>query len=250
MLDKDKEKNREYNKRYNQRPEVKLRKREWYEKNKERILKERKEYREKNKDRIKEYIQRNKEKIAKRDKEYREKNKDKIKENWKEYYKNNKYRIKKYRQEPKIKLKIKEYAKNYSQRQEVKLKRNKYEKEYEYKLKRNKRRKLQRTVDFNFRIRERIRSNFYLSLKKYSTTGKIKSLKEYGIDMKMIIKHLKPFPKDIKDYHVDHIRPLVSFNFINKDGSTNLKEIKKAWTPENLQWLTAEENVIKGSKIL
>ncbi len=154
-----------------------------------------------------------------------------------EYRGNNKDKIKEYYQKPKVNEKLKEYRKE-------------YESKLENKLRRNKRRKQQRKVNFNLRIRERIRSNFYLSLKKYSTTGKIKSLKEYGINMKSIIEHLKPFPKDIENYHIDHICPLVSFNFVNKDGSINLEEVKKAWSPENLQWLTAEENIKKGSKIL
>ena len=74
------------------------------------------------------------------------------------------------------------------------------------------------------------------------------SLKKYGVDMDAIIKHLTPFPKDIENYHIDHIQPLSSFKFIEKDGSTNLEQIKIALAPENHQWLTAEENMKKGSR--
>ena len=69
------------------------------------------------------------------------------------------------------------------------------------------------------------------------------------MDYRAIIESLKPFPKNLSEYHIDHIRPLCSFNFIKKDGSTNLEEIKKAFAPENHQWLTAEENIEKGSKL-
>jgi 5-methylcytosine-specific restriction endonuclease McrA len=44
--------------------------------------------------------------------------------------------------------------------------------------------------------------------------------------------------------HIDHIRPLSSFNF----QYINDPEIKKAWALENLQLLTAKENLRKGSK--
>ena len=40
----------------------------------------------------------------------------------------------------------------------------------------------------------------------------------------------------------------VTGNFVNEDGSTNLEEVKKAWTPKNLQWLTSQENLSKGGK--
>ena len=75
---------------------------------------------------------------------------------------------------------------------------------------------------------------------------KIKKANEYGINYKAIIEHLKPFPKNRHLYHIDHIRPLCSFNFINKDGTQNLEEIKKAFVPENHQWLLTEENLSKG----
>ncbi|GAI09868.1 unnamed protein product [marine sediment metagenome] len=80
-------------------------------------------------------------------------------------------------------------------------------------------------------------------------TGKVMTLKTYGIDYKEIINHLQPFPKDISKYHIDHKKPLCSFQFINKDGSTNLEEIKKAFAPENHQWLTIQENLRKGGRI-
>lgn len=76
------------------------------------------------------------------------------------------------------------------------------------------------------------------------------SSKRYGINYQKIIEHLKPFPEDLSKYHIDHIRPLCSFQFINLDGSTNLDEVKKAFSPENHQWLTVQENLRKHAKIL
>ena len=67
---------------------------------------------------------------------------------------------------------------------------------------------------------------------------------KYGIYWNKVIESLKPFPEDIKNYEIDHIMPLHSFNLENKE------EIKKAFNPSNLQWLTIEENRKKGGKII
>ena len=81
-------------------------------------------------------------------------------------------------------------------------------------------------------------------MSKYSKTGKIKSLSKYGINFKAIIEHLSPFPKDIENYDIDHVVPLSWFDH------DNLEEIKWAWAPENLQWLTREENRSKGNRYI
>jgi hypothetical protein len=93
-----------------------------------------------------------------------------------------------------------------------------------------------------FNIACRLRIRVYLALKHYTKTGKYKSSKEYGINYKAIIEHLKPFPKDLSKYHIDHIKPLCSFDLTKKP------EIKKAFAPENHQWLLSEENFKKIKK--
>jgi hypothetical protein len=60
--------------------------------------------------------------------------------------------------------------------------------------------------------------------------------------MDAIIKHLTPFPKDRENYHIDHIKPLCSFDFNDPE------QIKEAFAPENHQWLTIEENLKKGGR--
>ena len=67
--------------------------------------------------------------------------------------------------------------------------------------------------------------------------------KKYGVDYKAIIEHLKPFPKDLENYDIHHIKPLHKFNFINEDGTTNLEEVRKSFTPKNLILLTEEEHI-------
>jgi hypothetical protein len=102
--------------------------------------------------------------------------------------------------------------------------------------------------DMNYVIAKRIRYRVRDALEEYTKTGKIWKAKQLGIDYKKIIEYLKPFPKDITKYHIDHIKPLCSFNFINEDGSTNLEEVRKAFLPENHQWLLARDNILKGQR--
>ncbi len=97
-------------------------------------------------------------------------------------------------------------------------------------------------VDKKFVLAKRLRDSLGGALEHYTKTGKIYSSIKYGINYQLIIEHLKPFPKDLINYEIHHIKPLHTFNFINKDGSTNLKEVKKAFAPKNLILLTKEEH--------
>lgn len=90
--------------------------------------------------------------------------------------------------------------------------------------------------DKSHAIAVRLRRLVNYSLNEYSISGKIQSSKKYCIDYRAIIEHLKPFPKDLSKYHIDHIKPLCSFNLEDKE------EVKKAFAPENHQWLLAEDN--------
>ena len=49
----------------------------------------------------------------------------------------------------------------------------------------------------------------------------------------------------IHGWHIDHIRPISSFNF----ESCNDPEFKECWALENLQPLWAKENLSKSNKI-
>lgn len=177
-----------------------------------------KEHYKKNKDKInereKEYFQRPE--VKARRKEYLQKNKDKIHKRQKEYF-----------QRPEIKEKMKEYF----QRPEVRERHNLMQKE---KLLKN----------MNFLLRRRLRFLLNQAFKKYTKTGKIMSSKKYGINYQAIIERLKPFPKDIENYHIDHIIPLSRFDF------NNPKHIKIAFAPENHQWLTIQENLEKNNKLV
>jgi len=167
---------------------------------------------------------------------YRKTNLEKLREWWKEYRKKEKYKI----------TKKKSYEKNKEKNREKERRRaRELRKNYPEKVKGyyNNYTKKKRKIDKSFNIKNRLRCLFGQALRIYTKTGKIKKSKDYGIDYKSIIKHLEPFPEDISKYHVDHIKPLCSFDL------TNPEEVKIAFAPENHQWLLAEENLIKGKEL-
>jgi hypothetical protein len=167
-------------------------------------------------------------------KEFYKKNKDKYLENSRKL--ENKIKREKYREKNRenAKLRTKIWREN----------------NHEYMIKRNnKYKRIKRKIDKKFNLKERLRCRLNYIFREYTKTGKIMTSKQYGIDYKAIIEHLKPFPEDLSKYHIDHNIPLCSFNFVNPDGSTNLEEVKKAFAPENHQWLTIEENLKKGGKL-
>ena len=204
----DKRKKKEYNKKY-------------YKEHKKQIRIQGKEYRqrpevkEKRQNYEKEYREKNEKRLKIYHKKKRKRNKEKIKEQKAKYYQENK-------NNPKFKERKRKYGRKYE--------------------------KNRRKNDKNFVIKKRLRRLILSMFERYINTGKIISSRKYKVDYKAIIGHLKPFPEDISKYHIDHIRPLCSFNFINPDGSTNLKEVRKAFLPENHQWLTIHENLSKGGR--
>jgi len=182
------------------------------------------------------------------DKKYYEKNKRKIKKYLKNYYQQNKEKIKaKSRARHKIfREEIKKNKKIYCQKNKEKLSLMKRK----WKLK-NKKKMLdwekgynikKRKEDPNFNMKHRLRSRLNVVLKKYGKRKKFPASK-YGIDYEKIINHLKPFPKNIHEFHVDHIKPLCTFDL------TDPIQIKKAFAPQNHQWLLACDNLKKGGRL-
>ena len=49
---------------------------------------------------------------------------------------------------------------------------------------------------------------------------------------------------NMSEWHIDHIRPVASFNF----DSTEHPDFKKCWALNNLQPLWAKDNLRKGDK--
>lgn len=101
--------------------------------------------------------------------------------------------------------------------------------------------------DLKFKLKCLLRTQLLNRFKRYSTTGKLQNSLKYGIDWNVIVKKLKvTLPKDYKEreYHIDHIIPCYYFNF------GNTKEVKKCFSPDNIQWLPAEENRVKHNRIV
>ncbi|KKN67364.1 hypothetical protein LCGC14_0462280 [marine sediment metagenome] len=199
----------------------------------------------------------------KRAKRWNKENPKRQKENIQEWRKNNKERIKKYSSQWRIqkrehlkdynskyfikyypikKEEIKENVRQYRIKNPKKIKmmqKNWVKKNREYVTKKMKER---RENDVEFDTICKLRISLYNAIKNYSETKKIMSSRKYGINYKAIIENLKPFPKDMSKYHIDHIIPLSWFDF------NNSKEIKWAFAPENHQWMLARDNIIKGNK--
>ncbi len=147
-----------------------------------------------------------------------------------------------YQENPEVKAKAKIYDKEYNLLPEVKVRKKVYRQIPETKDKKNLRERERRRTDTQFRIRSNLRTRFCSALNHFTKTGKIKTSKQYGINYQAIIQHLQPFPSNIHLYHIDHIRPLCSFNL------EDLEQIKQAFAPGNHQWLLAFDNMSKGGK--
>lgn len=227
-------------------------KRKYNLKNKDRIYEQRKNYREKNKEKIsrqiKKWREENKLKIAERrkksDREYYQKHKEELKSKINLRYKNNRKKIIEYQKKFTInnKDKIRKYKKEYRKKNSDKLSIIAREYYQSHKRERSEYLKSKRKNDATFAIVSRLRGRLREAFKLYSEKGKLKPADEYGINYSDIIKHLEPFPDDRENYHIDHIKPLCSFDF------NDAEQIKKAFAPENHQWLTVKENLSKGGR--
>lgn len=163
------------------------------------------------------------------------------KEYMKKYYQNNKKKFvgyaKKYNQSKKGKKKIKEYR--LKNKEKIRQHMKKYFRE--------------RRKDESYLLKKKHLTRLRRVIIRYLKEGKIvypklHPLSKYfdlpNINYDKIIENLKPFPKDIKNYQIDHIIPLCKFNFKNP------REIESAYDSKNLQLLTIKENRKKGSKII
>ena len=235
---------------YNQRPEVKKRETE-----QKRIYEQIPEVKERRKKQHKEWSQKNKERIKEVAKKYRQipKNKLRKKQNGKLHYEKNKEEINKkkraYAKKPKVKERKQKRMQIYMKRPEIKKRTEKRRKEY---IQRPEVKERERAIynkryseDIPFKIQKNLRRLFLKSFKCYSKgIGKQYSSKKYGVNFTAIIKHLKPFPEPVCEYHIDHIIPLSKFDFNNPE------HIKMAFAPENHQWLTIKQNLEKGGRLI
>lgn len=98
--------------------------------------------------------------------------------------------------------------------------------------------------DWQYALKTRLRWNLKDAIRYYLKTKKIRKPHSDYIDYEKIIHHLGPCPGRRREWHIDHIKPLYAFDF------SNPRNIRKAFAPENLQWLKAKENLFKGRRQL
>lgn len=176
-----------------------------YLENKEKILRDAKERYNpiKKKQYNLQYLKENKEKIAKQRKEYRAKNKEKIANESKKWRDNNK-----------------EYCKEYKR---------KYQKE---RLKN----------DYAFKIRRNVNRRINQAIKRKSNS----TISYLGCEIDVYIAYMENLFTEgmcwdnYGKWHIDHIRPLASFNLLNET------EQFEAFNYKNTQPLWAKDNLRKG----
>ncbi|MCK9430220.1 MAG: hypothetical protein M0R17_09475 [Candidatus Omnitrophica bacterium] len=105
------------------------------------------------------------------------------------------------------------------------------------------RNKIRRITDNNFLIKSRLRCLLYNSLNLYGQGKKFNSSK-YGIDFNLICKKLGQCPVKREEWDIDHIIPCASFD-LNK-----VEEVRKCFSPSNLQWLPKKDNIKKSNKLI
>lgn len=207
---------------------IKERNRKRYLNNKEEILAKQKIYYQENKERhskqAKEYRERTKDKTIERRINYKLKNPDKIKESNRRYYHEGggKERNKRYREN------------NIEKRREYQ---NEYCKTW---LKNN----ITKNISHNMAV--------YInrSLKGKKNGAKWESLVGYSLNE--LMNHLESKFKsgmnweNRDQWHIDHIRPIASFNFTSIDDPN----FKRCWALTNLQPLWAIDNMSKGAKMV
>lgn len=91
-------------------------------------------------------------------------------------------------------------------------------------------------------IKTCLRNRVWRAFKMFTEQGKIYSCGGYGIDIAAIASRLGPCPGPRNEWHIDHIRPLASFDF------NDPAQIQAAFSPENHQWLPAKQNLQKSWK--
>jgi len=224
----------------NSNPNISLKKKKYYSKNKEAIKKRVKDWSNINQDKIKEnkkeYYQENKEKILERQKEWRLLNNEYVKDFRKIYYENNKDVIK---------------AKSVEYYNEVKLINPRFNKDRYNRVKsdpekfqnlKNRRKINRKKKPWIYAIRNILRG-VLRRLNKNKTTDTITLLGYSSNELKTHLENLFKEGMSWENYgewHIDHIKPISSFH-----PDTDLKIINSL---DNLQPLWASENLSKGSK--
>lgn len=173
------------------------------------------------------------------------------------YKRNNERRIERYYSDPEFRRRIlisTEKSRQKSQANRNETWRNRMEATRRWKERNpdkvkamNKRRNDKRWKDPTYKI-SKIMSNKVNSLIKDKNNSRLFDLLDYSLED--LMSHLESQFQDGMawsnhgEWHIDHIRPVCSFNFTSK----NDKEFKECWALSNLQPLWAKDNLSKGGK--
>ena len=237
----------------------------WRQENKKKKAEMDKKYREENKEKRaaydKEYYKLNKKKKREYQKLYREKNGDAMREKDRIRYRENKEEInekkrKYYRENREA---IIERRKPYREktREQSRKRANEYYRKVmldpelrEKRKKQNKDNHRQRyRKDPIYRLLSNIRGGLWSCVRGRTKTSS--SLGYVGLTSEELMEHLEAkftegmTRENYGKWHVDHIRPLSSFDFTGPDKE---EQLYKAWNYTNLQPLWASENQSKGAK--
>jgi len=220
---------------------------------------------EKDREYKKQYYLDNKEKIKSKAKQYHLDNKEKVNERQKQYYLDNKERRTEYfldnkerRTEYHIqyyqdnKEKIKAYDKQYHLDNKEKIKAYDKQRYQDNKEKINEQKKQYLNERYNsdplFKFTKICRSRTFKAFKSKSWIKNGGTEKLLGCDWETAFNHIeKQFEswmtwENHGEWHIDHIIPLASANTI--------EEMTPLFNYKNLQPLLAEDNILKGDKIL
>ena len=196
----------------------KMRDKAWRKANKDKIKIKGKIYCKSNKDKIKAWRKANKDKIKDRNKVNYEINKDKIKIKQKAYYQYNKDKRKAYNEANRDKINSN--------------KKNRLKTDIQYKLSHNLRLRLHSAIKNNQKIGSAVKD-------LGCTIDELKTYLESKFQSEMTWDNWT-----IDGWHIDHIKPLASFNLTNK------QQFLEACHYTNLQPLWAKDNRLKSDKIL
>lgn len=260
----------------------KMRKKEWYQKNKNSVLIANKKQKELNKDKCKYYQQKyrelNKDEIKQYQKEYRKNNKNEIKVQQKTFYKNNKNEILDYQKNYREfhKDEIKDYQKNYRRTNKEKLKI--YQKVY--RETNNDKRKLSSKIwRENNRDKKRVKDKIYQQINKHKKNSYVKNRKKTDIQFKLscnlrsrlnsaikgnykagsAVKDLGCSIQELKTYLESKFQPGMTWDNWTTDGwhidhikpltsfdLTDRNQLLEVCHYTNLQPLWATDNLSKG----